>query len=157
MVSKMLENTEKMFNDVVKSVESDLDSVVEMLSKYRYPEQINNFTDEEMWCAILDIGFTLYNIANRFETVGIKGDVAKILLDYRQSDIISGMDGKKHEKETAAVMNSLIEQERVAIYNRAYKSIKMKIEVATDLINSIKKIITDRIENKKLSYGKEYR
>ena len=84
----MLENTEQKFNDVVNSVESDLDSVVEMLSKYRYPDQINNLTDEEIWCAILDIGFTLYNIVNRFETVGIKGDIAKILLDYRQNDIM---------------------------------------------------------------------
>lgn len=152
----MFDDTEDKYNVVVSSISSELDKVVEVLSAYKSPEYINNLTDEQMYSAILELGFNLYNIANRFETIGIKSDVAKILLEYRQSDVKINMSGKKYDKETAAVMNSLLEQENVVIYNRAYKAMKMKIDIAMELINSLKKIVTDRIENKKLSYGKEY-
>ncbi len=153
----MFNCTEDKYNEVVSSISTGLDTLVSMLSMYKSPDKINDLTDEQMYAAILDLGFSLYNIASRFETVGIKSDVAKILLEYRQNDIKSGMTGKKYDKESAAVINSLIEQEDVVIYNRAYKAVKMKIDIAMELINSLKKIVTDRMENKKLSYGKEYK
>lgn len=153
----MMNNMEEKLELVLNQISKELDNTVSVLSKYKDPNSINNLSDEQMYSAILEIGFNLYSIANKFETIGIKSDVAKIMLEYRQSEIMSNTDGKKYDRENAAIMNSMVEQENAMIYNRAYKAVKMKIDVAMELINSLKKIVSDRMENKKLAYGREYK
>jgi hypothetical protein len=153
----MFNETEDKCNLVVNEICSNMDAVVNTLSQYKNPQSINNLTDEQMYSAILEIGLVVYNMQVRLETIGIKSDVAKILLEYRQSEVKANMSGKISDKESAAILNSTMEQENAVIYNRAYRSIKGKIDVAMELINSLKKIVSDRIENKKLAYGKEYK
>ena len=146
------------FELVVNTICEDMNKSVAYLEQYKDPQKINNLSNETMYGALLEVGIAIYNLQDRLEIVGIKSDIAKILLEYRKSEIKTNLVTKCSEKskDDIANINTQIEQENEIIYRRAYKCIKSKVDMAMELINSLKKIVSDRMVFTQMSNGKEY-
>lgn len=143
----------KTVNDIVLNIvnkaTSDLDLLVynikETLRAYSYidTEQLENYS--------LEISTLLYYLGQSQEYIGLRYDISKAVYKEKYAEIYETAIGTIADK-TAYTENEVnyefIEQ---SINERAYKRIKVKIENAVELLQSIKKILSRRIAEYELT------
>ena len=121
-------------------------------------------SDDKLEELSLELNNHLYFIGDRMEKMGIRDDLSKLAskevynqayLDYQSSAVIN------KEKRTVAELTALSEADSKyetimnSIYSRAYKQIKYKVDAAYEMLNTMKKIITKRLQENQLAYGQK--
>lgn len=146
-------------NDIVTQYCKPLDDLVKtfrsILDDPNFPP-----TDEELDQMTLKLPTTLYFAGEGQESLGIKEDVAKAVKQEVYSKIHSDTAGTIADKEAKANVASQYESLVNAIYARAYKQVKGKVEAGYELLQSIKKVISRRCLEAELtgvSEGRTYR
>ena len=112
---------------------------------------------------LLKLSNCIYFISERAEKVGIydaltktalKESYNRIYLDSQGSNV--GVVGAKKPtvaESTAVAENGTINESVINdLYNRVYKTIKVKIDCANTMISSISKVISRRMSESQLSY-----
>lgn len=143
----------KTVNDIVLNIvnkaTSDLDLLVynikETLRAYSYidTEQLENYS--------LEISTLLYYLGQSQEYIGLRYDISKAVYKEKYAEIYETATGTIADKTAYTedkVNYEFIEQ---SINERAYKRIKVKIENAVELLQSIKKILSRRIAEYELT------
>lgn len=129
--------------EIVKKATSDLDVLV-----FEIKEEV--FSNKPIDTEILEkyameISTLLYYLGQAQEYIGLRYDISKAVYKERYGEIYGKAVGTIADK-TAFTENELsyefVEQ---SINERAYKRIKVKVENVTELLQSIKKIISRRI------------
>lgn len=149
----------KYFNDitdqVVEAYSKDLDSLIieiqaEINNKNMPTETIEDF--------MLRLSSVIYFMGTKLEGVGIKEDVAKSMKQeiynkaYLENDIEFINDAGKKVKPTKdaniAVAEEKSKYEHIiyTIYDRTYKILRFKIDSASELLSSLKKVLNRRIQ-----------
>ena len=108
----------------------------------------------------LELTNTIYFMGDKLEQLNISGDMAKASEKeiYNKAYLANQIkDTEKKNKTTVAENQAVAEQESQyeavvsSIYDHAYKMVKFKIEAAKDMINTLRKIISRRMQEQQLS------
>ena len=116
---------------------------------------VNEADDSQLEKLLFTFGVVIYNLGSRLEGVGLKEDISKIL--YKEAYNTAYLNGKglvgEKNKPTVAELTSMAEQQSKTeqitniIYDRVYSEMKTKLSSAIELVNSIRKIITRRMQD----------
>ena len=137
--------------NIVTSYTKDLDSVMGVCSTiFKSQEKASLQELEDLLGQLPSI---LYFVNEGQEIVGIKQDIAEMTKksNYNIERMkAEGTVADKNSTAESAVMNEAINE---IIYQRAYKMIRSKLEMAQEMINSLKRIFDARIVDANLSLG----
>lgn len=153
------QNNSEYFNNitdqVVTAYTKDLDSLI---TEIQNGINEKNLPTEVVEDYMLRLSSLIYFMGTRLEAVGIKEDVAKSMKQeiynkaYLENDIESINDAGKKVKPTKDANVAFAEEKSkyeniiYTIYDRTYKIIKFKIDSASDLLGSLKKVLNRRIQ-----------
>ena len=108
-------------------------------------------TDKELDDFALNLPIVLYFTGEAMESLGIKEDIAKALKQEVYNEQYDRASGTIADKTAIAELASQQEQIAHIAYQRAYKKIKLRMETAGELLQSVKKVITRRGQEYELS------
>ena len=143
-VTKSSELVIEIVDNLVKEHCSELDDYM-LFIKDCLDDYDNPPTTEELDNFILNIPMLLYFTGQSQETLGIKEDVIKSLQADAYNNIFDITVGTVKDKTAAAELASINESILYIAYARAYKKIKVRMEYAGEMLQSVKKVITRRI------------
>lgn len=153
---------------VVKNVDKMSATIKEISDEFvtKYCKDLNNLmsvirgelqdngeiTDEELELHILDLANTLYFTGSAQEDLGIKEDTCKAIRQEVYSKAREQATGKTVADKTAqAELIAQAETMTLAIYSRAYKKVKLRMDAGYEMLNSLKKVMNKRIAEMELS------
>lgn len=108
----------------------------------------------------LELTNTIYFMGDKLEQLNISGDMAKASEKevYNKAYLSNQIkDTEKKNKTTVAENQAVAEQESQyeavvsSIYDHAYKMVRFKIDAAKDMVNTLRKIISRRMQEQQLS------
>lgn len=139
------EISDKLVNKYCKDL-NDLMSVIR--------EELQNngqITDDELQFHILDLANTLYFTGSAQEDLGIKEDTCKAIRQEVYSFYRNEATGTVADKTALAELACQKETMTLAIYSRAYKKVKLRMDAGYEMLNSLKKVMNKRITEMELS------
>lgn len=111
-----------------------------------------NMSDEYLETSILDLANILYFTGSAQEDLGIKEDTCKAIRQEVYSKAREQATGKTVADKTAqAELIAQAETMTLAIYSRAYKKVKLRMDAGYEMLNSLKKVMNKRITEMELS------
>lgn len=144
-------------DELVRSYTEDMDQLMRDL----YEDCIqNDASDRVLEKYLLELNNMLYFLGNKLETVGIKDDLSKMASKeaFNNAYLRNRLkDAENRNKTTVAELTALAEDaskyETVlnSLYARVYKQIKFKMDAGYDMVNSLRKIITKRMQDQNLA------
>lgn len=137
-------------NQVVNSYCSELDEFINKIYSLVSNKSLD-VPDVDIEYMILQLPCLMYFASNKLEQLGLREDIARGVEKEKYNDILLKTDGKVLEKESAAEMGCQEETLITAINSRAYRKIKSRLEHASATLESLKKVLTNRISDKELS------
>jgi vacuolar-type H+-ATPase subunit B/Vma2 len=156
-------------DSIVKTYSEDLDKLMARI----YEDCVNvEPSDKTLEAYTMELSNALYFIGARVESVGIKEDLTKMAAKEAYNDAyLNHMDvADAKKKPTVAELTALSEDDSKyqqvinSIYTRVYKQLKYKVDSAYEMLNSLRKVISRRMQESQLStmrssggvvYGKE--
>lgn len=111
----------------------------------------NNVTDEFLETSILDLANILYFTGSAQEDLGIKEDICKAIRQEVYSFYRNEATGTVADKTALAELACQKETMTLAIYSRAYKKVKLRMDAGYEMLNSLKKVMNKRITEMELS------
>lgn len=111
-----------------------------------------NVSDEYLETSILGLANILYFVGSAQEDLGIKEDTCKAIRQEVYSKAREQATGKTVADKTAkAELIAQAETMTLAIYSRAYKKVKLRMDAGYEMLNSLKKVMNKRISELELS------
>ena len=145
--SKHMDN---IVNDIVEKYVSDLDEYVGQIDD-RLCDRENPPTDAELDDFCLNLGTLIYFAGSMSEKLGIRDDIAKAVYKETYNNARDNSKGTVQDKNTFAELSAQQEQLVSIAYTRAYKVVKSKVDNAQELMSSIKKVISRRMQEQQLT------
>lgn len=142
---------EDIVNNIIKPYCEDLDNYIDFIKSILKDDK-NPPTAQELDDFCINLSTYLYYAGGMQERLGIKDDIARAV--YKE---VYHSNRDSIEKGTVADKDSLAElasQEEALIsmaYKRAYGIMKMKVSAGQELLSSIKKIISRRMQEVELT------
>lgn len=140
-------------NDIVSDIMEDstrgIDDVI-----YRINRRLRNISTvptEILEECVLELSICVYYTSQTLEEMGIRYDVSKALYKEVFDSHYNDIDGTINDKTAYSQSKSIKQDIEKSINERAYRRIKNKIDIATELIAVIKKVISRRISEFELS------
>ena len=159
------ENSEyfiKIADELLVQYTADLDS----LMKDMYRDCVKReASDMELERYLFELNNMLYFLSSKIEIIGIKDDLSKMASKEAFNDAYLRnrlKDSEQRNKTTVSELTALAEDasryETVlnSLYSRVYKQLKAKYDSGIDMVNSIRKIITKRMQDQNLSNQRQY-
>ena len=156
-VRENVSQIESICDTVVSSYTSPLD---EVMKKIYISIQSKDITTDVLELYCMELSNTLYFMGSNLESLGIRQDISKAMYKEVYNSAYLGnqiKDGDKRNKTTVAEnqahADECSKQEATvsAIYERAYKQVKYKIDSGHEMVGTLRKIITKRIQEMQLS------
>lgn len=148
-ISGKIEERTKPIQEVVEGIVnkycSDLDKIMETIKKWLNDES-NVLNDQELEDLMLRIPLFLYDICSSQELVGLQSSIADQIHKEAYSEAFRVARGTIADKNSVADLHTRSEQLEKIIFDRAYKGIKLKIEMAVEMLASIKKVQSARMQ-----------
>lgn len=145
-------------DEVVKAYTSDLDK---LLVKIKENAVENTPSDNILEKFVMELSNILYFMGTRLESVGIKDDITKLsakeVYNNSYTDNLTKVSDQK-KKPTVAELTVMAENDSRYqtvvnnIYSRVYRQIKYKIDAAYEMLSSLRKIISKRMQENQLDY-----
>lgn len=165
-VDKLMEETTEnsaYFENIVKTLVdtycADLDSL--MTDLYRDLTQEDAITTDSVERYYAELTNLLYFMSDRIEKLNIYGDIAKAaskeVFDKKYLESSSERDEKGKSKRTVAENQSIAslgsQYESVVsqTYEHAYRTVKMKVENASEMVTTLKNILKKRVSDEYLN------
>lgn len=150
-----VENTSKTMNDIVNDIikpySKDLDEYV-LFIKDCLADGQNPPTDAELEDFCMNLSTYIYFASGMVEQLGIRDDIAKAVYKEMYHETRASMDkGTVADKDSLAELNSQQELLTSICYNRAWKTMKAKVESAQELLQSCKKALSRRMSEAELT------
>lgn len=108
-------------------------------------DQNNPPTNQELDDFALNLPVLLYFTGEAQEALGIKEDVAKAIKQEIFNEVYDRTTGTIGDKNAAAELASQNEFIAYSAYQRAYKKIKLRMESANEMLQSVKKVLSRRM------------
>lgn len=145
------EQMDEIVDTIVTTYVEELDKYVEHIDK-RLCDKGNPPTDEELDKFCLNLSSLIYFASSMSERLGIRDDIAKATYkEVYNTTRDSAEKGTVQDKNTLAELASQQEQLVSVCYTRAYRIVKAKVDSAQELLASIKKVISRRMQEQQLT------
>ena len=146
--SQIIDNISK---DIIRPYIRELDNYVgfikEVLSDAENPP-----TTVELDDFVMNLSTYIYFASGACEQLGIRDDISKAVYKEMYHSKRSEIDkGTVADKDSIAELESLQEQITNIAYNRAYRTMKAKVENAQELLSSCKKVLSHRLQEMSLT------
>ena len=154
-VSKDSDFFKQIVDGIVYHYSKDLDEFVDLVRTYLQMIKENTmqtYDDEDLQMQIIKLPTILYFSGNGLEDIGAESDIAAYRRKELYHKVINDSVGTIPEKKAQAEMATETEGMMEAAYDRAYKKLKLKIDHAIKLLESMKKVSDYRIA--KINKGK---
>ena len=155
------DNNVEYFNKVATETAIKYTEPLDKLMRKIYSNVVNkDATDVQLEKYYLELTNTVYFMGDKLEQLNINGDMAKASEKevYNNAYLANQIkDSEKKNKTTVAENQAVAEQESQyeavvsSIYDPAYKMVKFKIDAAKDMINTLRKVISRRMQEQQLS------
>lgn len=154
-IQEKVEEHSRIIDDIVYDIISpyckDLDKYVDFI-KECLKDGENPPTTDELDDFCLNLSTYIYFAGGMCEQLGIRDDIAKAVYKEMYHTARASQDkGTVADKDSLAELASQEEYIVSASYNRAYKTLKSKVENAQELLSSVKKVLSRRIQEYELS------
>ena len=140
---KNAKNVNDIVLNIVNKVTGELDALVFTIKEDLKKGAVISTETLEQYA--LEISVYLYYFGQRQEYIGLRHDVSKAIYKERYAEAYANAIGTISDKTAYAENEVNYEFVEQSINERAYKRLKIKIENATELLQTIKKIISRRI------------
>jgi len=139
-------------NDIIQPYCKDLDKYVKFIAEcLRDGEKPP--TDEELDDFVLNLSTYIYWASGAVENLGIRDDISKAVYKEMYHSSRATIDkGTVADKDSLAELSSQQEYIINVCYNRAWKTMKAKVESAQELLGSCKKVLTRRMNEYQLTH-----
>lgn len=142
---------DKTINDIIERYSGELDEYVNFIrSILRNDEQPP--TDAELDDFALNLSTLIYYTSVGAEQMGIRDDLSSSA--YKEAYNIARnaqKSGTVADKNAQAELDAMTEKVVSIIYNKSYKILKAKVDSSQELLSSVKKIISRRMNEAELS------
>lgn len=140
------EQLQKIVDEIIKPYVIDLDNYVDFVRGILKDGE-NPPTAQELDDFCLNLSVYIYYASGMQEQLGIKDDIARAVYKemyhtYRDSI----QKGTISDKDSLAELASQSEYITSVLYKRAYSQVKAKVAAAQEIMSSIKKIISRRMQ-----------
>lgn len=139
------EISDKLVNKYCK----DLDDLMSVIREELQDK--GEIIDEELELHIMNLANTLYFTGSAQEDLGIKEDTCKAIRQEVYSFYRNEATGTVADKTALAELACQQETMTLAIYSRAYKKVKLRMDAGYEMLNSLKKVMNKRIAEMELS------
>lgn len=145
-------------SNVVEKYADSLDSLMKEI--YQNVISVEEASNNVLESYYLKLTSTLYFMGDKTERVGIHADVSKAASKeiynkaYLENQIIDATGkNKKTVNENVAVAEEASKYESVvnSIYERVYKQLKYKLDLGREMVNTLRKVISARMQEQALS------
>ena len=142
---------DKIVDDIIRPYCKDLDKYI-LFIKDCLKDGENPPTTDELDDFCLNLSTYIYFAGGMCEQLGIRDDIAKAvykeMYHTKRSELSSGTVA---DKDSLAELASQAESVTSFTYARAYKTMKAKVENAQELLSSVKKVLSHRIQEQELT------
>lgn len=146
--SRIIDN---IVSEIIQPYCKDLDNYVQFI-KECLKDGENPPTDEELDDFNLNLATYIYFAGGMCEQLGIRDDIAKaVYKEMYHTARASQSTGTIADKDSLAELASQEQYIVSASYTRAYKTLKAKVENAQELLSSIKKTLSHRMQESELT------
>ena len=139
-----------MVRGIVDEVCADLDKYMKQIDEILCDKD-SPVSDDELEDFTLNLPSLLYFVSARREDLKVKEDVAKSVYKDVYNRVREKAQGTVSDKDTAADLAAQSESITVIVLQRAGSTIKTREEAAWEMLNSVKKVLTRRTEEIRLS------
>jgi len=137
-------------NSIVTQYCKELDDFISKIYSMISDKNID-VPDVDIEYMVLQLPCLMYFLSGKMEDLGLREDVAKGIEKEKYNEILFSAEGKVSEKEGAAQNGSKEEYIVSAICSRAYRKLKARLDYASATLESLKKVLTNRISDKELT------
>lgn len=144
----------------VEAYSRDIDSLVETLVR-KYAKDLDDFIDEtksllderedltdaDIEKIVLKVPIFLYYAGSGLETLGIESDQAKAVKLDVFNDAYLKAAGTIQDKTKRAELETMSEYVVEIAFQRAYKKLKTKVEMAVHVFSGAKKVLSKRMQD----------
>jgi len=142
---------EEIIDGIIKPFCKDLDKYVMFIHEC-LKDGNNPPTNNELEDFCLNLSTYIYFAGGMCEQLGIKDDISKALWKETYHTKRNEQDrGTVADKDSMAELGSQQEQLTNICYSRAYKTMKVKVENAQELLGSCKKVLSHRMQEMELT------
>lgn len=139
LVSSIVDKTCKELDEYVQYVKALLD------------DQSRDISNIELDDIVMTLPTLLYFTGSVQETIGIREDIAKMNETNAVHEALANSSGTVQEKQAYAKTVTQTEALTTIVYQRANKQIKAKNEIALEVLQSCKKVLSRRLAESELS------
>lgn len=133
-------------DEIITPYTEDLDKYVDFV-KSILKDGEHPATAQELDDFCMNISVYIYYASGMQEQLGIKDDIAKALYKEMYHSARDSIEkGTVADKDSLAELASQQEYLTSIVYKRAYSIVKAKVNAAQEILSSVKKIISRRIE-----------
>lgn len=136
---------EQAVQNIVDRHTQDLSTIIHKI-RTLLKDDTDQLTDLEIDDILLQLPIVLYDITDDQEVVGLQADLASQIYKESYNEAYKIARGTVGDKTSVAELNTMIQKLDSQIYDRAYKTIKQKISLAIETLNSVKKVRDSRAQ-----------
>lgn len=138
-------------NFIVKNHTGDLEQVIHKI-RDMLKDETDQLTDLEIDDIMLQLPILLFDNTDDQELVGLQSDLANQIYREAYNEAYKLARGTVADKSSVAELNAMVNKLDSFIYDRAYKIIKQKIDMARETLNAVKKVQASR--QQRYDFGK---
>lgn len=118
---------------------------------------VTDATDYQLEKFILELSGELYALGSKLEAMGIKDDLSKLaakeVYNATYLDSMNGANKKPTVAELTAIAEDSARYETIMnnIYSRAYRQIKYKVDASYEMLATLRKVISKRMQDSQLA------
>ncbi len=143
----------KIVDTIVNKYSRDLDEIIENMQEIL--KDTDNITDDKLIYYTTLIPTNIYFAGAGLESLGVEKDTAEATKKEIYTEAYMKAEGTIKDKSSEAFNIALQETFIEVAYDRAYKKLKLKIEHAVLVANSVRKVLDYRINSIKFKGNRE--
>lgn len=137
-------------NDIITPYCKGLDKYVRFIADcLKDGEKPPTIGELEDFC--MNLSTHIYFASGMCEQLGIRDDISKAVYKETYNTARDDAKGTVQDKTAQAELQSQQEQLTNICFNRAYKTMKSKVDAAQELLSSCKKVLTNRMSERDLT------
>lgn len=148
-----------LFDLIIAGYTNDIDKVLKEINDNLIINKICPSSDDiEIY--MLKLNNEIYKLSDNVERIGIYDSVSRAIYKdcYNQIYLNNQIkDGEKKNKTTVAELTALSEQGTVYenlvndVYNRVYKTLKIKLDAAQSMLGTLSKLLSKRMQDSQMT------
>ena len=129
----------------VNSLTSELDTLMDMMHKKINKDEYD-ISDKELEKLMIRLPILIYELNNVMMKAGIREDLAKIIKQTNYNSSYVMQEGTIADKKAGAELDIKEDILLETTWKRSVKIINQKMDIASELLGSVKKLVSKRME-----------